>query len=148
MTPKPESGAPRISGAEQVRDALMKPELEREWRELLSSWEGADQADRDKILERVKEYRQELLSVVETIDDLREVEFTLAIRYVELKSRWMLLNMHIQYGLSSRGVADEAAVYQASVLSFLLAATEPLLRDDDIDVINEFLSNPIERAVS
>lgn len=66
-----------------------------------------------------------------------------AVRFIELKSHWILLNTQINYKLVSKGEVDMSLAYRASLISQLLEALEHLIEPEDIDRIIDFLSEPL-----
>lgn len=89
---------------------------------------------------------EDIARLLEAIDDPDDCAMTLAIQYVELKSRWIALNTRMNYSMFRTGGCDPADMCRGSAVSALLAHIEPLLDASDIDKITEFLAQPLSGA--
>lgn len=87
--------------------------------------------------------RDQFLQASRDIDDPETLDMALAVRYIEMKSHWILLNTQINYGLVSTGETNMNLAYRASLISQLLEALERLIEPEDIDRIIDFLSQPL-----
>jgi hypothetical protein len=130
----------------RLEAALHDPALERAWDECFASWGDADDDARDRVRRWVAALRDQLVAMASEVGDCAELEVSIAMRYIELKSHWMTANTWIQYAVQRRGRADGEMVYRAAVVSLLLGAIEPLLRSDDLDEISRFLASPLGRG--
>ncbi|MEM9558870.1 MAG: hypothetical protein AAF995_01080 [Planctomycetota bacterium] len=90
--------------------------------------------------------RDQLVTLVTTIEDPDEIETTLAINYVELKSKWIALNTKINYTVFRSGACDPVDALRATGVSTLLMIVEELLEQSDIEKITEFLAAPLRSA--
>lgn len=120
--------------------------LERVAREALNSYQGANPADVEKLVRWTQSLRDDLIALIKEIDDEDEVAMTLAINYIELKSRWIAINTKINYQNFRTGSCDPVSALRGAAISQLLAKVESLLSQDDIDQITQFLAEPIRRA--
>lgn len=128
--------------------SLLDPGIEATWTDCLSGWVEATAAERQAVLDWAKGLREEFLQVARDVDDPDEVDYALAIRYIELKSHWIMLNTQINYQTVHRGGAGQELLFRASLISLLVLAIEPLLKSADIDKITDFLAEPIRRVGS
>jgi len=99
-----------------------------------------------KALHWVDQERRAVQAVLADIDDEDEVRSTLAISYIETKSRWMALNTKINYAVFRHGACATEDAFRGFVTSQLLATIESLLDQEDIDKITSFLAEPVARA--
>jgi len=127
-------------------DQLKDGSLEQVAREALSSYQGANPADVEKLVKWTQSLRDDLVTLIKEIDDEDEVAMTLAINYIELKSRWIAINTKINYQNFRTGSCDPVSALRAAAISQLLAKVESLLSQGDIDQITQFLAEPIRRA--
>jgi len=127
-------------------DQLKDGSLEQVSREALSSYQGANPADVEKLVKWTQSLRDDLVTLIKEIDDEDEVAMTLAINYIELKSRWIAINTKINYQNFRTGSCDPVSALRAAAISQLLAKVESLLSQGDIDQITQFLAEPIRRA--
>jgi len=130
-----------------LRQTLRSHDLDSEWSSVVGSWDSGSTAQKERVIGWIRELRDELLDLADHVQDDLEIEFSVAVRYIELKSHWMMLNTRIQYELFRRGEASEENMYKASVCSMLIAALEDLLTDEDRRRIAEFLAEPLARGV-
>ena len=72
-----------------------------------------------------------------------ELERGLVIQYLELKSRWTMLNVQIQHQTRRDGTANPELTYRATCVSLLVEALEPLLTRERVDALAEVLAEPL-----
>lgn len=126
---------------------LSAPNFESEVRTTLASWDGADPAAIDRTIAWVAGIRADLVTLLKTIDEEQAPE-TLAINYIEIKTRWIALNTKVNYQTFRTGGCEPEDAFRGSAISALLAQVETLLTADDIGKITEFLSQPITRIAA
>jgi hypothetical protein len=129
-----------------VKELLSTERLESEWREVLS--EIDDESVKTESIERTFVLRDEYLNEVEAVTEEEDFNYVTAIKYIELKSKWIMLNTEINYRLYSRGEIRISLACKSSLLSCLLASIEQFVDQRDIDAITDFLSNPIAPQIS
>ena len=89
---------------------------------------------------------RDLVATLSTVNDPDDEKMSLVIQYVELKSRWIGLNTKMNYELFRLGHAELTDVFRGTAISALLAHIEPLLDQEDIDKVTEFLAQPLDQA--
>ncbi len=132
-----------------VQDAckhLNDEQLGTQIHESLSSWPSVQAADVDRVKKWSLALRDDLVHLITEIGDPDEVKMTLAINYIELKSRWIALNTKINYQTFRKGSCDTVTALRGAAISALVGRVEELLTPQDIDEITTFLSEPIKRA--
>lgn len=107
---------------------------------------GSKQDIIDSALIWLDALRQDLVTLVSKVGGGDDVEMVLAIQYVEMKSRWIAFNTKMNYTMFKGEQPDVSDMCRAAAVSALLGHIEPLLREDDIDHITEFLARPIGNA--
>lgn len=117
-------------------------------KEQLTSWEGADPAAIDRTIAWVLQIREDLVSLIRTIDDDEQISETLAINYIEIKTRWIALNTKINYQTFRLGSCDPELAFRGTACSGLMGEVETLLEPDDITKITEFLAQPVNRVAA
>ncbi len=133
---------------ERAIEVLTRREFGDEIRESLLSWDGADPAKVARTVAWVLHLREDLVVLLKTIDDPEQIAETLAINYIELKTRWIALNTKINYQMFRTGAPDAETACRGSACSMLLADVERLLNEGDITKITEFLAQPVNRAAA
>ena len=131
---------------QQVADKLHDPALERNITEALKEWPNADPRDVERTARWMLGLRDDLVSLVRTIDDPDEIVSTLAINYIELKTRWIAINTKVNYQTFRTGSCDASSAMRGTAISMLLAKVEEMISPGDIDKITDFLSAPVRRA--
>ena len=127
-----------------VMEALLTaPTLIQSWRDTLAEWSEATEAEREQVFKWAVNLRDQFLEAARDIEEPETLDMVSAVRYIELKSHWILLNTQINYGLVSKGKADMCLAFRASLISQLLETLEHLIEAGDIDRIIEFLSEPL-----
>jgi len=117
-------------------------------KEQLASWEGADPAAIDRTVGWILQIREDLVSLIRTIDDDEQIGETLAINYIEIKTRWIALNTKINYQTFRQGACDPELAFRGTACSGLMGEVETLLSPDDITKITEFLAQPVNRIAA
>lgn len=117
-------------------------------KEQLGSWEGADPAAIDRTVAWILQLREDLVSLIRTIDDDEQIAETMAINYIEIKTRWIALNTKINYQTFRQGACDPELAFRGTACSGLLAEVETLLTPDDVMKITEFLAQPVTRMAA
>lgn len=131
---------------EHALGTLRSDSMAAELREVLSGYPGAHAGDVDRVIKWVLALREDLAVLVSEIGDPDEVTMTLAINYIELKSRWIGLNTKMNYQMFHRGSCDVVTALRGGALSALIGRIETLLTREDIEQITQFLAEPIRRA--
>jgi hypothetical protein len=129
-----------------VAKSLTSPSIESSIREGLEGWDGAEPAAIERTMAWFRAIRDNLIALLRDVDDEDQIDETLAINYIELKSRWIALNTKINYQTFRLGSCDPELAFQGSAISILLGEVESLLTPRDIEQITEFLAQPIRRA--
>jgi hypothetical protein len=133
-----------VLSLERVKVALFAPILEEQWAECVSAWEPVERGSRERVMDLIQGLRREVLEACEgAAGDAEDLAVTLATGFIELKSRWIMLNAQIQYQTFRCGSAPSETLYFASLVSFLIDAVEALLPDSEVARINEFLADPL-----
>jgi hypothetical protein len=112
----------------------------------LEDWPDADAALVRETTDWVSRQRDDLVTLLEQVDDDADAAYSLAIRYIELKSRWIALNTKINYETFRHGKCEPRDAFRGTGVSMLLAHVEDQLEASDIDKITEFLAEPVRRA--
>ena len=126
-----------------IEAALNAPDLVQNWRDTLAEWPDATPDETREVFGWAISLRDQFLEAAREIDDPETLDMVLAIRYIELKSHWILLNTQLNYSMVIKGYADQSVVYRASLVSQLLAVLEQLIDDTNRDRIIAFLTEPI-----
>jgi hypothetical protein len=131
---------------ENIIAELQKDTLSQTLQTNLSQWPGVEQADVERVIRWVSALRDDLIALVKEVGDPEEITMTLAINYIELKSRWIALNTKMNYQNFRTGSCDTLTALRGSGISALLARLEELLTPQDIEQIADFLAQPVKRA--
>jgi hypothetical protein len=125
---------------------LMKPTLGAEVRAALSNYPGTDDETLTRTVDWVLQTRDELIALLTEIDDEEQIPQSLAIYYIELKSRWIALNTKVNFQMFRLGSCEVESAIRGTAISMLLAEVESMLEQSDIQQITDFLAQPLRRA--
>lgn len=117
--------------------------LEKRWETALSDWDGST-AQANAVKAHAVGLRNRAWQSLQDIHSVEELERGLIVQYLELKSRWTMLNVRIQHQTRQQGTAPDDLLYRATCLSFLVEALEPLLTQERVDALAEMLSEPLQ----
>ena len=127
----------------KIQAVLLNPEIETIWMDCLAGWEDGTKEQIATVLQIVRDLRDRFIEMANDVDDPETLATSVAVRYIELKSRWIMLNTQIQFRTVRGDELDMAQVYEASLTSLLLEKFEELLDFSDVTKITSFLSQPI-----
>mgnify|MGYP000078864728 FL=1 len=125
-----------------IREALFEGTEDR-WEATLSGWDTS-RANREAVRAYVSGLRNRAWQSLRDITAVDELERGLVIQYLELKSRWTMLNIEIQNQTRRPAEPDERLLYRATCVSLLVEALEPLLTQDRVDALTDVLAEPLE----
>jgi glyoxylase-like metal-dependent hydrolase (beta-lactamase superfamily II) len=131
-----------FSTAAELAASLQTPSLDAGWQEMLAEWPGAADQDRQRLLDWVRQQRDDFLAAIAIIDDPDDLRYSAVVRYIELKCRWILLNNQVNYTMVNTGSPPELLMYQAGLSANLLAALEEHVHPEHISAITDFLAEP------
>ncbi|MCW7503495.1 hypothetical protein [Leptospira paudalimensis] len=89
----------------------------------------------------------QFLDILNDVEIKEELSVLIFSKYVELKCYWKQLNTQIQYQNFNTGEADPNLIIKASLTTYILIALEPLIHDEDLNEIQEFLTKPIRELM-
>lgn len=131
---------------DDIVSAVRGANLESTLRENMQGWPGIDEAKVEQVVAWAKRYEDELIEHATEVDDPMEFPVSVAVAYIEFKSRWIALNTKMNYQLFRKGECDPVVQWQGTAVSALVGAVEPLLTHDDIQNISRFLATPLQQA--
>jgi photoactive yellow protein len=103
----------------------------------------ADQDERERILARAEGIRADLIAQTDEIPVLAELQWTLAMSYLELKAEWIQRQVRVCYQQMVTGVCDLEVALEASMISYLLALIEPLLTADHLERLQTLFASEV-----
>jgi len=116
--------------------------MDERWETVLADADVAS-SRRQAVKAYVRGLRNRVWNSLRDIQSVDELERGLVIQYLELKSRWTMLNVQIQHQTRQSGSATPELTYRATCLSLVVEALEPLLSQDRVDALAEVLAEPI-----
>jgi|GEM_PF-2768429 len=125
-----------------VRESVTSAELDRAWQTCLESLEGYSPAEKNLFLTPLVSLREEFLRAMNAVQDEYEQVVVCAMFYIQLKSHWMLLNLHSGY-LIREGQLDIEIICRSGLISALLDRVEKTLDPQHIHRITRFISQPL-----
>ncbi len=131
-----------MSISEEIQQIINNGSLNNKITETLSPLE---ETLRSEIYAEMQQIHSEFMSLTEDVLDESELRRALVLRYIELKSRWIMYNTRLQFRLLLTGDSDDQLVYTASAISLFLEAMEQILTQRDVESINQFLVEPVSR---
>ena len=112
----------------------------------LESWDSATPEQIDDAIAWVLGIAHDVDKVIGSIDDDEDAQINLAVKYIELKSRWIGMNNYINYTVMRGERPLDADVLRGAAISQLLGAIEDCINANDLDTITSFLAEPINNA--
>lgn len=115
-------------------------------RSSLQSWETASEEQIDDAIAWVLGIAHDVDKVIGSIDDDEDAQINLAVKYIELKSRWIGINNYINYTVMRGERPLDSDVLRGASISQFLGAIESCINASDLDTITSFLAEPINNA--
>ncbi len=141
----PDSDQERLQAVHAVIRQLLLDGLDEAWDEVLDSWTQATPTERRAVRAYVSGLRNRVAKSLLDIRDMDELEYSIAIQYIELRCHWTMLNTRIQ-NQTADGRPDERLLYRATCVSQIVDALESLLPSDSIDRLSGFVAEPLRHA--
>lgn len=124
---------------QQLIDRLSDPALEERWREYVAPFELPEE-DKIELRQWIGGKRNGFRELLEVIEDEDTLVRNLAMKYIELKSEWIMLNTQIQFELFTTGMPNHKIELRASLITTLIEAVENFISEEQKDRIEEFLA--------
>lgn len=99
----------------------------------------------DYVGQRIRKLRSLAEAMSEPEDEL-DLKDHLVYWYVEAKSEWCQFNARLNYQAVRGKPIDYALMINASLGSSIIAELEALFRDEEIEILIEFLTQPLPNA--
>lgn len=141
----PESEQERVRAVHAVIRQLLLEDLDAVWDEVLDTWSQGTPTERRAVRAYVTGLRNRVAQSLLDIRDMDELEYSIAIQYVELRCHWTMLNTRIQ-NQTADGQPDERLLYRATCVSQIIDALESLLPSASIDRLSEFVAEPLRHG--
>lgn len=133
-----------------IKDNLKNESFTRSVMENIEDWgKSFEMSKEDEHLTQVwfNSVINNFLKILEDVEDEEELRVLLFSKYVELKCFWKQLNTQIQYQNFNTGNTDSKLIIQASLITYILIAIEPLIHEEDLAEIQQFLTKPIREIL-
>lgn len=133
-----------------IKEKLTSPSFIRSVTENIEDWIiGFSQQDQNKknIQSWFDSVIHQFIHILDDVEVKEELSVLLFSKYVELKCYWKQLNTQIQYQNFNKGEADPELIIKASLTTYILIALEPMIHDEDLNEIQEFLTKPIRELI-
>jgi hypothetical protein len=141
-----ETSADADSEFESLRtriEAALQDRLEQQWEEVLDQWTEAEAAERKAVWTYAANLRDRILNALLAAGSHEALKRCLAVGYVEMKCHWTMLNTQIQHQTSQNGRPDGPLIYQATCVSLIVQALEPLLSREHVEGLTGFLAESL-----
>jgi hypothetical protein len=142
--PVNQNTAEQLEDVDHIFDSLEAPEIDVAWKQTANEIEATPELRREAIA-WVRNHRNFFVQSLRSVTDPADLRFTIALRYIELKSVWMQFNTTINYSLMSKGEVEPRAMLCSALISQLLVSVEALLTAEEYSKIEEFLANPLSQ---
>ncbi|MBM9546070.1 hypothetical protein JWG40_03520 [Leptospira sp. 201903074] len=133
-----------------IKDNLKNESFTRSVMENIEDWgKSFEMSKEDEHLTQVwfNSVVNNFLKILEDVEDEEELRVLLFSKYVELKCFWKQLNTQVQYQNFNTGNTDSKLIIQASLITYILIAIEPLIHEEDLAEIQQFLTKPIREIL-
>ncbi|TGM04901.1 hypothetical protein [Leptospira jelokensis] len=133
-----------------IKDKLTNHSFTRSVSENLDDWAVGfeqNQEQKKQIQEWFDSVIHQFIHILDDVEVKEELSVLLFSKYVELKCYWKQLNTQIQYQNFNRGDADPDLIIKASLTTYILIALEPMIHEEDLTEIQQFLAKPIRELM-
>lgn len=133
-----------------IKDKLTNHSFTRSVSENLDDWVigfEQNQEQKKQIQSWFDSVIHQFIHILNDVEVKEELSVLLFSKYVELKCYWKQLNTQIQYQNFNRGDADPDLIIKASLTTYILIALEPMIHEEDLTEIQQFLTKPIRELM-
>ncbi|TGL21930.1 hypothetical protein EHQ46_08825 [Leptospira yanagawae] len=133
-----------------IKDKLTNHSFTRSVSENLDDWVigfEQNQEQKKQIQSWFDSVIHQFIHILDDVEVKEELSVLLFSKYVELKCYWKQLNTQIQYQNFNRGDADPDLIIKASLTTYILIALEPMIHEEDLTEIQQFLTKPIRELM-
>ncbi len=117
-------------------------------REALAAWgDDVDPAIVESTLHWIRSVRRELANLLELVTDPDDARMMCAVKHMEFKAHWIMLNTRTNYGLMAGRGFDQRDAFRGTALSGLVDLLESILPERHVEAFHAVLSEPLERKV-
>jgi hypothetical protein len=102
---------------------------------------GVDREVGARVAAKIEALRLDVIAQVNNIPMLDELQWTLALTYMELKSQWLQRQVRVCYEEMITGSSNREVALEASAVSFLIGLIEPLLDPQHLERIQELFAS-------
>jgi hypothetical protein len=127
---------------QEIEQALTSESLENTWRETLEAWSGEPEVA-EQLRRWIEKERDEMLELVRSALDPVDLETSMMVRYIEMRSQWIRHNALSNYQLLRTGEPPIEVMFRGSLITSLIIAIEPFIDQEDLQKATEFLSQPL-----
>ncbi|MBC7741934.1 MAG: Hpt domain-containing protein [Bdellovibrionaceae bacterium] len=138
LEPLPDTGVTR----QQILEAIESSALITSIKEILASLESSSET-KERVIKVISNDMLVFKNSIADIEDTSELQYMVAIQYANLKSKWISLNIQMQYTTLAGKEPDAYSMYMGSILSAVIATIEPLASSDAVNCITQVLAQPI-----
>lgn len=107
----------------------------------------ADDNKMKEFIEKTVHYLQnEISKYMESyniINDEDDLGYYAAVQYVELKARWIQMNLRLSYEAFATGEGEPEILLRASATSYFLSIVEPHVQKSYVEEIQRLLAQPV-----
>ncbi|QDV06146.1 hypothetical protein Poly30_16510 [Planctomycetes bacterium Poly30] len=129
------------------RAALVSSDIEKSWATIMRDLPEDSSAAANELQSWIESVRDETVHLIDDISSLDSSSLHLALRLVELRSQWAMLNTRLNFKMMKGEPYDTPMAFRGSLLTTVTEVIENALPQDDIDVITRFLGNPVKSDV-
>ncbi|GLY32998.1 hypothetical protein [Kineosporia sp. NBRC 101731] len=123
----------RILSAEEFRTALERDLLD-----------GVDPEIAARVFAKADGLRRDVLGQVDNIPMEEELQWTIALSYMELKAQWLQRQVRVCYEEMMTGSCSKEVALEASAASYLISLIEPLLDAEHLRRIRELFVSQVD----
>lgn len=134
----------RLATLRERLNSQLGEALEEQLTEVLEQWSTGEVSDREAVREEVVSLRDRLLAFLSECTSAEALRRGTAVAYSEAKCRWISLTLAIQERTQQEGRVDDRLVHRATCVSLVVQQLEELVRQDDLQEIADFLTEPLE----
>ena len=125
-----------------VQERLASDVMESKWREILSEWSG-DDATKESLVHWVRAERDNTIELAESATHEDDLETSVMIRYIELRSQWIRYNALTNYLRLRSGRESREMMLRGVLASSLVEALEPVINKNDLRKACDFMVAPL-----
>lgn len=129
-----------IEATPEAIERVLCGEFEEAINEAIEAWPGASAEQRGRVLNWIRERRDEIINFARDVEDPDQLKESLSLNYLQLYSKWLMINAQFGYQIG-KGIVDMELQYRNTCLSLLQHSLEKFLDTESLKAASDTVTD-------